>query len=103
MSETIADLRERHALLTERIANLDSSPSTSADVLGHHDERPQPVYPSASARDLWEAKLVQLHYEAFLDGVELYPLDADGCCATCRVHVLAIQNMRRDELAHHPS
>ena len=46
---------------------------------------------------------MQLHYEAFLDGVELYPLDADGCCTTCGVHVLAIQNMRQDELTHHPS
>ena len=103
MSNAIAALRERHALITERITNLDSSPSTSADVLGHHDERTPPAYPSASARNLWEAKIVQLHYEAFLDGVELYPLDAHGCCTTCGVHVQAIQNMRQDELARHPS
>jgi hypothetical protein len=101
MSTAIAALRERHALITERITNLDSSPS--ADVLGHHDDSAPPAYPTANARDLWEAKIVQLHYEAFLDGVELYPLDADGCCTTCGVHVLAIQNMRQDELAHHPS
>lgn len=102
MSETIAALRQRHALITERITNLDSSPSTSADV-DHRDDGTPPVYSGASARDLWEAKLVQLHYEAFLDGIELYPLDADGCCAKCGVHVLAIQNMRQDELADHPS
>ena len=103
MSTAIAALRERHALITERITNLDSSPSTSTDVTGHHDNGAPPASPSASARDLWEAKIVQLHYEAFLDGVELYPLNADGCCTTCGVHVLAIQNMRQDELTHHPS
>ena len=79
-----------------------SSPSTRA-VTGHHHDGAPPASPSASARNLWEAKIVQLHYEAFLDGVELYPLDADGCCTTCGVHVLAIQNMRQDELTHHPS
>jgi hypothetical protein len=103
MSHAIAALRERHALITERITNLNSSPSTPADVTGHHHDGAPPASPSASARNLWEAKIVQLHYEAFLDGVELYPLDADGCCTTCGVHVLAIQNMRQDELAHHPS
>ena len=102
MSDGIAELRVRHALVTERIDELGSNPPTPTEPGGDHMGRP-PADLVATARELWDAKLVQIHSAALLDGLELYPLDDDGRCSSCGLHVPTLRQMQPDGLAHQPS
>jgi hypothetical protein len=99
MSDGIAELRERHALAIERIHDLDSSPRSPHSV-GRSDSGPQPDNLRATARQLWDAKLVQIHRAALLDGVQLYPLDGDRRCSSCGLHVPTLQHMEQDGHRH---
>ena len=98
MSDGIAELRVRHALVSERIDDLVGNPPTPADPGGDDNSR-RPADVAASARELWDAKLVQIHSAALLDGVELYPVDEDGRCSSCGLHLPTIRQMQPDGLA----
>jgi hypothetical protein len=102
VSDGIAELRVRHALVTERIDELGSNPPTPTGPGEDHNSRP-PADLVATARELWDAKLVQIHSAALLDGLELYPLDDDGRCSSCGLHVPTLQQMQPHGLAHQPS
>jgi hypothetical protein len=102
MSDGSGELRVRHALVTERIDDLRSNPPTPTGPGGDHMGRP-PADLAATARELWDGKLVQIHSAALLDGLELYPLDDDGCCSSCGLHVATLRQMQPHGLAHQPS
>ena len=102
MSDEIAELRARHDVATERINDLDGNPPSSVQSLGPGDNGESPAS-LAATRELWDAKLVQVHSAALLDGLELYPLDDDGRCSSCGLHVPTLRQMQPDGLAHQPS
>jgi hypothetical protein len=102
MSHAITELRERHALALERIHDLDSNSESPQPVAWNSNGR-RPEELSTTARELWDAKLVQIHRAALLDEVQLYPLDSDGRCTGCGLHVPTLQHMEQDAVAHQPS
>ena len=94
----------RHALAIERINDLDGYPPGSIGSLGQADYGGSAAN-LAATRDLWEAKLVQIHTAALRDGVELYPIDDDGHCSSCGLHIRTLQQMQSNglTLADQPS
>ena len=98
MSDEIGELRARHDVAAERINALDGNPPSSVQSLGPADDGNSPAN-LAAARELWEAKLVQIHTATLRAGVELYPVDDDGHCSRCGLHIRTLQQMQLDGLA----
>jgi hypothetical protein len=99
MSETIGALRARHVLVSERIASLDTVPAGPGNSFGRTDDT-LPAGLKDSARELWEAKLVQIHTATVIDGEELYPVDQDGRCTECQLDVQALRRMQHQAPGH---
>ena len=104
-SDEIAELRARHEVATERVNDLDGNPPSSVHSLGQADNGESPASLPVAVRGLWEAKLVQVHAAALRAGAELYPVDDDGHCSRCGLHIRTLQQMQPDglPLADQPS
>jgi hypothetical protein len=96
VSDDIAELRLRHALATERINHPGANPSHSTEALPQAVDGASPTTLETTARKLWKAKLVQIHTAALLEGVELYPVNDEGQCSDCRIHIHTLQQMQQD-------
>jgi hypothetical protein len=93
-------LRAQHALVTSRLADLDNAAAVPGDLAGPDDEIMLPSGWKKSAQELWEAKLIQIHAAAVVEGNELYPVDPDGRCTECRLDVRALQRMQPNTSVH---
>ena len=94
MSQTIATLRARHALVVARLANLDNTTPVPGVSLDRDHEIGLPAGWKKSAQELWEAKLIQIHAAAVIEGNELFSVDADGRCTECQLDLRALQRMQ---------
>jgi hypothetical protein len=100
MSHTMIALRAQHALVTSRLASLDTAAAVPGDSTGGDDEIMLRPGWKKSAQELWEAKLIQIHTAAVIEGNELYPVDPDGRCTECRLDVRALQRMQPNTSVH---